>query len=346
MEQKEIINGFVQLGEVMLCVGQEGKYINSWNISEQQFNDLQTLVVRQHSFNGWFTKESVLFSFSSHGAMLSREVLNDFTAKYPFVLTPKNVLVVMAGNLPLVGFHDFLCVLLSGNKITIKLSSDDQTLLPALIELLITIDKQFEERIIVSKGALKEIDAVIATGSDNSTRYFQEYFGKYPHVFRKNRTSIAVLDGTESKEEITLLGKDIFQYFGLGCRNVSHLLLPRGFDLNRFFEGIYDYKELINHHKYANNFDYNRAVHLLNLIPLLENGFVLLKETTDLHASLAMLYYHYYDSQNEIDSYLDEHKEAIQVVIGKSYFPFGLAQTPLITDFADNIDTMNFLTSM
>jgi len=346
VKQQEIINGLVQLGEIMRAVADEKPFQNFGTISEQQYLQIQTTINRQIHFNGWFTKKSVQFSLLSHGEMLQHDTLTAFTSAYKFNETPKNVAVIMAGNLPLVGFHDFLCVLLSGNKITVKLSSDDQTLLPELVSLLITIDKRFGERIALAKSALKDIDAVIATGSDNTLKYFEEYFGKYPHIFRRNRTSIAVLDGTETKEELFELGKDIFTYFGLGCRNVSHLLLPKNYVLDRFFEGIFEYSDIINHNKYVNNFDYNRAIHLLNQIPFFENGFLILKETNDLHSPLAMLHYHFYENQTDIERYLAENKENIQVVIGKNYVPFGQAQTPNISDFADDVDTMLFLNSL
>lgn len=346
MKQKDIIDGFVQLGKIMSAIAQEESYNPTLNCTEELYTQLNSVINKQYQYNGWFTKESVLFSLLSHSEMLAEQTLTDFASSYSFANNSKNVAVIMAGNLPLVGFHDFLCVLLSGHAITIKLSSDDKTLLPALIAILNSLDERFKTKIHITSGPIKNIDAVIATGSDNSLKYFKEYFGKYPHIFRKNRTSIAVLEGDETPEEIAQLGKDIFQYFGLGCRNVSHLLCPKGFDINRFFEGIYGYGDIINHHKYANNFDYNRAVYLLNQIPILENGFLILRETTDLHSSLAMLNYHFYESQAAVDAYIAKHKDEIQVVVGKNFTPFGLAQTPRVTDFADNVDTMRFLSEL
>lgn len=346
MEQKDIIAGFIQLGEIMHGSAINSPYLSNWKITPEQYENLQKIIHKQFHLNGWFTEESVRFSLQNHSEMLQREELERFVKNYSFTSLPKKVMVVMAGNLPLVGFHDFLCVLLSGHSIICKLSSDDQTLLPALIEILITIDSRFKERITLASGPVKSMDAVIATGSNNTLKYFEEYFGKYPHIFRKNRTSIAVLNGTETPEQIALLGRDIFHYFGLGCRNVSHLLLPKGFELNLLFENIIAYNEIINHHKYANNYDYNKAVHLLNQIPILENGFLLLKETTDLHASLAMVNYHYYENKDELESYLTEQKDNIQVIVGKEFTPFGDAQFPKISDFADNVDTMSFLSSL
>jgi len=343
VNREEIIDGLVQLGEIMRSAAKEEHFQIHWKISPVQYERLQSVINRQFHLNGWFTKDSVQQSLEAHGEMLERSVLEQFVADYEFASEPKKVAVIMAGNLPLVGFHDFMCVLLAGHRIMAKLSSDDQTLLPELTAILESIDARFSERITIVKDILKGMNAVIATGSDNTLKYFEEYFGKYPHIFRRNRTSVAVLEGTETKEEIHELGKDIFQYFGLGCRNVSHILLPEGFDLARFFEGIFAYGEIIHHHKYANNYDYNRAVHLLNQIPVLENGFLLLKESKELHSALAMLHYHFYASPLEVEQYLTEHRENIQVIIGKDFVPFGKAQTPEITDFADNVDTMLFL---
>lgn len=346
VKQEDIITGLIQLGIIMKAASTEAKYDADWKISEEVYQSLLTVINRQVHYNGWFTKEAVQFSLSSHAEMLQEETLRNFVSNYQYVDEPKNVAVIMAGNIPLVGFHDFICVLLSGNKINAKLSSDDATLLPELVSILLHLDERFHERITLSKTLVKEIDAVIATGSDNSLKYFEEYFGKHPHIFRKNRTSVAVFDGTETKEEIEELGKDIFYYFGLGCRNVSHLLFPKGFELDRFFEGIFSHNSIIHHNKYINNFEYQRAVHLLNQIPVLENGFILLKETTDLHAPLAMVHYHFYTSKEELTAYLDAHREELQVIMGKNYTPFGVAQTPKIDDFADNINTMRFLTNL
>src|SRR5690606_23069064 len=180
------------------------------------------------------------------GSQLTEEQLNNWVSKYKFSDKPKAVALIMAGNIPLVGFHDFLCVLISGHKAICKLSSDDKTLLPALAEHLITFVPELKERIEMTTGRITEMDAVIATGSDNSLKYFEQYFGKYPHIFRSNRTSVAVITGNESKEQIEELGKDIFDYFGLGCRNVSHLMFPEGYDVSRFFEGIFSHSDVIN----------------------------------------------------------------------------------------------------
>ena len=252
----------------------------------------------------------------------------------------------MAGNIPLVGFHDFLCVLLSGNRIMAKMSSEDDKLLPVLAEFLICFYPEVRDFISFSDRNMKGFDAVIATGSNSSFLHFEQYFSKYPHIFRKNRTSIAILDGTESESQLKALGDDIFVFFGRGCRSVSHLLLPRSFEINKVFEHIVHQGAVINNKKYGNNYDYNKAVHLMNQEKLLDNNFVLLKETRLLSSPLGMLYYHFYDDVDEVNSYCEEHKDSIQCRVGAGGLPFGTAQSPKLNDYADNVDTMQWLNSL
>lgn len=344
MEREELIKGFVQLGKLMVALG-EGKHWNDFSIgvTEQEYNELITVINKQAGFNGWFKKENVLKSIYSLGTQLTEEKLNSWLSEYSFSEEPKKIGLIMAGNIPLVGFHDFLCVLLSGNIAVCKLSSDDKTLLPALAFHLIQFVPSVKERIVFTHGKIGDVDAVIATGSDNSLQYFEQYFGKYPHIFRRNRTSVAIISGNETKEDFNALGHDIFDYFGLGCRNVSHLLIPRGFDLNRFFEGIIGHSEVVNHHKYANNYDYNKAVYLLNKQQLLDNHFVLLRESKALFSPLSMVHYQYYDNENDIKTFLETHKDQIQAIVGQNYIPFGMSQCPMLNDYADGIDTLRFL---
>ena len=344
MKQQEIIKGFVQLGRLMCQLGENKEWTDfSIGTTKEEYESLQTLINRQMSFNGWFSKENVRKSLLELGLRLTDVELNNWLSNYSFSNSPKKVALIMAGNIPLVGFHDFLCVLSAGHTAVCKLSSDDKTLLPALGKHLIEFVPGLKERIVFTTGRIGDIDAVIATGSDNSLKYFEQYFGKYPHIFRKNRTSVAVFNGNESEDQIKALGNDIFSYFGLGCRNVSHLILPKGFELKRFFEGIFSFSDVINHNKYGNNYDYNKAVYLLNQHELLDNNFVLLRESDDLFSPLSMIHYHFYSSQNEIDDYLKEYDEKIQVVVGEGYTPFGGAQCPMLDDYADGVDVMRFL---
>ncbi len=347
MKRENEISGFAQLGKLMTALGNEEPWAGfTIGATEIEYQKLQAIIGKQFVLNGWFTKENVLQSLKALGIQLTEENLLNWISNYRYGSSPKRIGVIMAGNIPLVGFHDFLCVLLSGNNVVTKLSSDDNTLLPALAEQLIQYAPTLKERIQFSFGKLGEIDAIIATGSDNSTKYFEQYFGHYPHLFRKNRTSIAVLTGNETKEELTALGKDIFSYFGLGCRNVSHLLIPKGFDLNRFFEAIVEYHPIVNHHKYANNYDYNKAVYLMNLMELLDNNFMLLRESDELFSPLSMVHYQYYTSQEEVETYLNSNKENIQAIVGHQFIPFGEAQAPKLDDYADGVDVMKWLNSI
>ena len=328
----------------MCHLGENKEWSNfSIGVTEKEYEDLQMVINRQISFNGWFSKENVRKSLLELGLRLNEIELNDWLNNYSYASSPKKVALIMAGNIPLVGFHDFLCVVLSGNIAVCKLSSDDKTLLPALGKHLVEFVPGLKERIVFTLGKIGDVDAVVATGSDNSTKYFEQYFGKYPHIFRKNRTSVAVFNGNETVEEIDALGNDIFSYFGLGCRNVSHVLLPEGFDLKRFFEGIFSHSDVINHNKYGNNYDYNKAVYLLNKHELLDNNFVLLRESDELFSPLSMIHYHYYSKQEEVNEYLELHKDQIQVVVGENYVPFGSAQCPMLDDYADGVDVMTFL---
>ncbi len=347
MKQEELIKGFTQLGVLMRALGENKEWTDfSVGVTEDEYNDLQTIINRQVSYNGWFVKENVRKSLLALGTQLKEEQLREWTSAYPYQPSDKTVAVIMAGNIPLVGFHDFLCVLISGHRVAAKLSSDDATLLPKLGEALLQFLPGLKDRMTFSKGRIAQMDAVIATGSDNSLKYFEQYFGKYPHIFRKNRTSVAVLTGNETKEELEALGKDIFTYFGLGCRNVSHLMVPNHFDLNRFFEAILPYAEVVNNNKYGNNYDYNKAIFLMNQSELLDNHFVLLRASEDLFSPLAMLHYQRYSNRDQIVDFLAKEHDKIQVVVGHEFLPFGQAQTPTLTDYADGIDVMHWLTTL
>jgi hypothetical protein len=331
----------------MTSLGENKDWENfSVGVTESEYLSLQTVINRQVSYNGWFTKENVRGSLLNLGNQLNYSDLLNWSSSYTFSNKPRTIAVIMAGNIPLVGFHDFLSVLVSGNKIVAKLSSDDKTLLPALGQHLIEFIPGLKERIVFTSGRIGEIDAVIATGSDNSMQYFEQYFGKYPNIFRKNRTSIAVLKGDETEEDIKNLGSDIFDYFGLGCRNVSHLMLPEGFELSRFFEGIISYGEVIHNNKYGNNYDYNKAVYLMNKLEILDNNFCLLRESNELFSPLSMIHYQLYKDQSDIDNYIKEHESKIQVVVGRDYLDYGQAQCPAFNDYADGVDVMQWLNKL
>ena len=256
----------------------------------------------------------------------------------------------MAGNLPLVGFHDLLCVLVAGHKAIVKLSSDDGVLLPYLIKQIRVFAPEWAEAVAFTDDKVTEYDAVIATGSDNTARYFEYYFGKKPHIIRKNRHSVAVLTGEETPEELQDLGKDIFLYYGLGCRSVSKLFVPQGYDFDLLFQAIYPYKDIIEEQKYANNYDYNKAVYLMSLYKLLENGFLLLKEDEHYGSPIATLFYEYYTNKEALKKKLATDKEKIQCVVGHNFIdgeiPFGQTQTPKLWDYADGVNTLTFLLNL
>ena len=304
--------------------------------------------------NGWFTLENVLFAMEQWSAALTEENLQKWLSKYDFSqVTPKTVGVIMAGNIPLVGFHDFISVLISGHKVLVKQSSNDKLLLPVLADYLIAIAPEFRDFIEIlpdsKDGASKmtNFDAVIATGSNNTARYFEYYFADKPSIIRKNRNSVAVLTGKETSEELAALGEDIFRYYGLGCRNVSKLYVPKTYNFNAFFEAIYSWNPIINQAKYANNYDYNKAVYLMSLSKLLENGFLMLKEDENFGSPIATLFYERYSDLNSLKETLKAKEEAIQCIVSKGIMEdeiaFGKTQQPQLWEYADKVDTIEFL---
>ena len=349
MSITERIGDFVQLGKVMGHIA-TGKPWSGFELglTEFEFNNMSEIIEKHKHINGWFEPEQIRSAMGAWGHVLTREKLETWTNGYTFSEeNRKSIGVIMAGNIPLVGFHDFLSVLISGNKLIGKLSSDADRLLPALAKILIGFNDKWTDKIEWSEAKMKGYDAVIATGSNNTARYFEYYFKKVPRIIRKNRTGVAILDGAETPEEIKLLGKDIFQYYGLGCRNVSKIYVPQDFVLDRFFEGIYDFNEIVNQNKYANNYDYNRAIYLMNQDPFLENGFVCLKEMPDAIASpVGVVYYERYDDYSRLVKILDDKKEEIQCIISRDTIGYGQGQLPQLNDYADGVDTMSFLESL
>jgi hypothetical protein len=347
VKRDELIQLFAQLGRVFgqLGRGEEWEDFNN-GLTVEEYDKLIYVVNRQFVYNGWFTKENVQRSLLDWSLLLTEEKLKAWTLPYKFTENQRKVAIIMAGNIPLVGFHDFLSVIMSGHKAITKLSTDDQTLIPAFLDVMVKWQPDFQNYFTISSGRMNEMEAVIATGSNNSMKYFSDYFGKYPHVFRKNRTSISVLTGKETTEELHGLGEDIFTYYGLGCRNVTHLLMPKDYELKTFFEGIFDFKDVIYHKKYGNNYDYNKAIFLMNKHALFDNNFVLLRESEDLFSPLSMIHYHFYESQMEIDAYIEEKKEDIQAVVGHNYTPFGKAQKPALDEYADNMNTLAWLSEL
>lgn len=298
--------------------------------------------------NGWFTKENVLHALQSWGTLLTEKHLSEWLEKYDLGQNrPKTVALILAGNIPLVGFHDFLSVLITGNRVLAKLSSNDNVLLSFIRQYLISIEPSLESKITFEKEKLQGFDAVIATGSNNTSRYFEHYFGKGPNIIRRNRNSVAVLTGGESDTQLRALGEDIFRYYGLGCRSVSKVFVPKGYDFDLLFKSIYPYAAIIDHNKYANNYDYNKAVYLMSDFNIFDNGFLILKEDQGYASPIASLFYEYYDDIAELKKRLDGDKEQLQCIVSEGVFEsetgFGNTQKPLLSDYADDIDTVDFL---
>lgn len=334
--------------ERIAALQQLGQYI------EEQGPELQDIVERTSRSNPWFTPENQYAALQAIATQfLDPSKLEKWLGAYPEQAHKHSskVALVLAGNLPLVGFHDWLCVFVAGHSAQVKLSEKDPYLMPHLLGVLGQLyppaadSVEFVER-------LTGFDAVIATGSNNSARYFEYYFGKYPHIIRKNRNAVAVLTGKESPDELHQLGKDIFLYFGMGCRNVSKIYVPRDYDFEPLLESLHNYREIILHHKYKHNYDYNFALFLINRTPFKMNGCLLLTESDAIPSRIAALNYAFYDSLEGLDQELQDRAGEIQCVcagtsVGRTtVVPFGQSQEPALSDYADGVDTLAFLEAL
>lgn len=335
---------------------------------------LSALIESEQHYNAWFTPLNTLNAVKAIGRMLNREDIEHWlemenvrgkmedgiiskseintSSIVPPTSSIKTVGLILAGNIPLVGFHDVLCVLASGHHALIKASAQDARLIKHILNMLVEIAPEFAGSFSFVER-LAGFDAVIATGSNNTSRYFEYYFGKVPNIIRKNRNSVALLTGSETKEQLFLLGHDIFDFFGLGCRNVSKLLVPSGYDFVPFFEAIEPHQPIINHHKYNNNYDYNKSIYLVNGDKHFDNGFLLVKEDERMASPLAVLYFEYYDDLAAAENRLSTLSENIQCVvanenlnISNQVVSFGKSQQPKLWDYADGVDTMAFLASI
>ncbi|MGS2741891.1 acyl-CoA reductase [Sinomicrobium sp. M5D2P17] len=298
--------------------------------------------------NRWFTGENLAFALNQWSLALTEENLSQWLSDYKTKpASSKKVAVIMAGNIPLVGFHDFMSVLLCGHSVIVKQSSNDRHLLPYLAKYLENVEPSFQGKITFTEEKLETFDAVIATGSDNTSRYFEYYFGGKPNIIRKSRNSVAVLTGKETDEQLAGLGEDIFRYFGLGCRNVSKLFVPENYDFDRLFKAVYPFKDIIEIHKYANNYDYNKAVYLMSLFKLRDNGFLMLKEDESYASPIATLFYETYKTEDTLRDKLLRDSEKIQCIVASGLTPgevaFGKTQKPELRDYADGVDTVEFL---
>lgn len=349
MELEKRINAFIELGK-FLSQFANNEVIKKENVA---FNELffdgfnhQIKIANEH--NGWFTNNNIIFAINGWSNLLKKSILKSWIKNYHFKdQNKKRVAIIMAGNIPLVGFHDFLAVLITGHDVLVKQSSNDNQLLPFLAKYLEYVEIEFKNKIEFTEKKLDNFDAVIATGSNNTARYFEYYFKNKPAIIRKNRNSVAVLSGNESIEELESLSEDIFRYYGLGCRNVSKLFLPKDYNFDDFFKAIYKWHPIINETKYVNNYDYNKAVYLMSEFDMLENGFLMIKEDPSYASPIATLFYEYYDSEKELKQKLELDKDQIQCVVAHGLFPdevnFGQTQRPNLSDFADGVDTVDFL---
>ena len=347
MVQSEIINLLHEVGNVFNAVAQQTPYSKTQLvINEDEFLNFEASIISIERHNPWFTSQNTRSALGGIAHWLDKTKLTHWTAQYNLANHQKRIAIIMAGNIPLVGFHDFLCVLLSGHHAVCKFSSQDAPLWRAVLELMKLIDPRIENTYTISSGKLENFDAVIATGSNNTAISFKHYFEKYPNIIRQNRTSVALLDGTESDEELQRLADDIFSYFGFGCRNVTQLFAPENFDVQRLFANFLSYQDWINHHKYMNNYDYYRALYMMNGEEILENGFVIMRFNELLHAPPAVINCARYEDLDSVKQFLENKKEEIQAVVGHQGIPFGSAQCPGLIDYADGIDVMAFLSEL
>ncbi|MFV8375468.1 acyl-CoA reductase [Flavobacterium sp. LB1P71] len=349
MLQNEKKRSFLELGKFLSQFSEDNSSINPTVLhNDLFFHDFIDLIKLSQSHNGWYTPEQVYFSIQSWAEALTEENLNQWLFAYDFQINePKKIALILAGNIPLVGFHDFLSVLITGHDVLIKTSSNDQHLLPFLAKYIITVDPELANKITFVEGKLENFDAVIATGSNNTARYFEYYFKNKPSIIRKSRNSIAVLNGKETKDQLSALGEDIFRYFGLGCRNVSKIFVPKGYIFDVFFEAIFEYQDVIHYEKYANNYDYNKAVFLMSNFKLLDNGFLTIKEDKSHASPISSVFYEFYDDINDLQIRLQSENEQIQCIVSnnliESSIDFGQTQRPKLWNYADNIDTISFL---
>lgn len=333
MTKNQRVKAFTKLGEWMQNPDQETR------------NIISTLFHK----NAWYTTENVHKQFKAIGNNLTQDKLQDWLHTFPDTNSSKSVGLILAGNLPLVGFSDILAVLITGFNVQIKASSEDAGLTALVLSQLIQIEPSFKAKIsFVDK--LVDFDLIIATGSNNSSRYFEYYFSKQPHIIRKNRNSIAVISGNEEDEQLHNLGYDIFDYFGLGCRSVSKIFIPKGYQISRFFERIESFSSIKDHHKYNNNYDYNKSIYLINKDRHYDNGFLLLKEDTQIASPMAVLFYQEYETIQEVEQYINTRKEEIQCIVATDslsvdvpQFTLGASQYPALDDYADGINVLEFL---
>ncbi len=349
MQLQQRINAFSKLGDfISQFSSNEFKQKLDVTNNDLFFEGFKHQIKLAQENNGWFTTENITYALNGWSKQLNSNNLSKWLDRYNFNSTSsQKVAIIMAGNIPLVGFHDFLAVLISGHSVLIKQSSNDKYLLPYLAKYLEHLDPYFKGKIEFTEEKLQNFNAVIATGSNNTARYFEYYFKGKPSIIRNNRNSLAILTGKETKEELKALSEDIFRYYGLGCRSVSKLYVPKDYNFDAFFESIYHWHPIINKAKYANNYDYNKAVYLMSEFNLLENGFLMIKEDESNASPIATVFYEYYENADVLKAKLKDEKDNIQCIVSKDFIEnevsFGETQTPQLWDYADNVDTIEFL---
>lgn len=351
MEPETRIAAFVRLGSALRNIfGDESA---TFTPTERIKMDLLRKEADEATlYNAWFTKNFVYKALLALGESMREEKLRKWSSAYTLVtLTTsqaKLVGVIMAGNVPAVGFHDFLSVLMSGHRILARLSSDDKKLLPAVAEVLMAIAPDFRKYITFTEGQMKGFDAIIATGSNNTSRYFEYYFGKYPHIIRKNRNGMAVITGNEPEQNLNALAADVFLYYGMGCRNVAKLFVPQDYNLEPLMKNFETWKQVNENHKYFNNYEYNKAIFLVNGRKHFDTGNLLLVEEEKFASPVSVLHYEYYSDPVALRNHLLVNNEKIQCVVSEADFltntvPIGKSQSPELWDYADGVDTMAFL---
>lgn len=331
----------MNLAERITLMVKLGEYLT------EDSDELKTVKQKAFEQNKWFTEEFINFSFkqiSTH--YLNRGKLESWVQYYHIDdnISPKKIGIVMAGNIPLVGFHDFLSVFITGHHQAIKLSEKDDVLLKHLIEKLAMWNPKVSNVVHIA-ALLKDCDAYIATGSNNSARYFHHYFGKYPSIIRSNKTSVAVLSGGETVDQLTNLSDDVFIYFGLGCRNVSKLFVPEDYDFTTLINAFKKYNYFSDITKYRNNYDYNLALFIMNNKFYMANGCIILSENESVFSPVSVLHYSFYKNKRNVFEELNQN-ENIQCIVGEAHVPFGKSQEPGLFDYADGIDTMQFLLTL
>lgn len=352
MPIKHRISAFHDLGQLFQFVSKNDAIpvdVNkNFNTSTVDFEQIMHLAEIK---NPWFTPENIQYCLAQWGKLLTLDNLNNWQKKTPSPHKAKTVGIIMAGNIPLVGLHDLLSVLIAGHSVMVKTSSKDDVLMSFVLDFLKNHSEDLN-RSISKVERMQRPEAVIATGSDNTARYFEFYFKDIPHIIRKNRTSIAVLDGQESAEDLKFLAEDIFRYFGLGCRNVTQLYLPEGFVLDRLFEAFYEWETIIHHHKYANNYNYNRTIYLMSKDEFFDNNFVLLKHSNAMYSPIGVVNFVHYKDLNEVKNSLDQNQEKLQCIVGNALSDydnsvrFGQTQKPGLVDYADGVDVLKFLNAL